>query len=40
VEELAREFLQGRAEVNLATFKLAMYQFKRMMFEKLDANGG
>jgi hypothetical protein len=40
VEELALEFIQGRAEANLATFKLAMHQLKGMMFEKLDANGG
>jgi hypothetical protein len=37
---LALEFIQGRAEANLATFKLAMHQLKGMMFEKLDANGG
>jgi hypothetical protein len=40
VDQLAQEFLQGRAEANLATFKLAMHQLKGMMFEKLDANGG
>jgi hypothetical protein len=37
VDELAQEFLHGRAEANLATFKLAMHQLKGMMFEKLDA---
>jgi hypothetical protein len=39
VDELAQEFLHGRAEANLATFKVAMHQLKGMMFDKLDAGG-
>jgi len=35
--ELSQEFFHGRAEANLATFKLAMHQLKEMMFDKLDA---
>lgn len=37
VEQLSREFLNGRATVNLASFKLAMHEMKERMFDVMNA---
>jgi hypothetical protein len=36
MEQLTREFLNGQATVNLATFKLAMHEMKERMFDVMN----
>lgn len=40
VEQLSREFQTGRANTNVANFKVAMVHLKDVMFNTLRASGG